>query len=90
MEAAQFCRKRPQRKGIRHRLGLLKKVSKYADDFFRDIKEEYRRNQVDEDDILDAMVLAEFALRSTEDEIKTLPADPPTDSTGLTMAIHYV
>lgn len=87
---SSILQKKATKKGIRHRLGLLKKVSKYADDFFRDIKEEYRRNQVDEDDILDAMVLAEFALRSTEDEIKTLPADPPTDSTGLTMAIHYV
>lgn len=87
---SSILQKKATKKGIRHRLGLLKKVSKYADDFFRDIKEEFRRNQVDEDDILDAMVLAEFALRSTEDEIKTLPSDPPADSTGLTMAIHYV
>lgn len=77
------------KKGLRHRLGLLKDQSPYADDFFRDIKEEYRRNQVDEDDIVDAMSLALFARRSMEGELKTLPEDPPEDSTGLTMAIHY-
>ncbi len=85
-----ILQKKATKKGLRHRLGLLKKVSRYADDFFRDIKEEYRRNQVDEDDILDAMALAAFALRSVDSEIKTLPKDPPLDSTGLPMAIHYV
>ncbi len=78
------------KKGLRHRLGLLKKESKYADDFFRDIKETYRRNQVDEDDIVDAMVLALFSLRSLKNSIKTLPEDPPKDKTGLPMAVHYV
>ncbi len=87
---SSILQKKATKKGIRHRLSLLKKVSEYADDFFRDIKEEYRRNQVDEDDILDAMVLAEFALRSTGDDIQSLPEDPPEDSTGLQMAIHFV
>lgn len=87
---SSILQKKATKKGIRHRLDLLKNVSEYADDFFRDIKEEYRRNQVDEDDILDAMVLAEFALRSIEGEIKTIPENPPTDSTGLPMAIHFV
>lgn len=85
-----ILQKKATKKGLRHRLDLIKKHSKYADDFFRDIKEEYRRNQVDEDDIVDAMVLALFAMRSLEDEIKTLPEDPPGDSQGLPMAIHYV
>lgn len=85
-----ILQKKATKKGLRHRLGLLKDQSKYADDFFRDIKEEYRRNQVDEDDIVDAMALALFVLRSVDGEIKTLPDDPPTDSTGLKMAIHYV
>lgn len=78
------------KKGLRHRLGLLKNHSRYADDFFRDIKEEYRRNQVDEDDIVDAMVLALFARRSIKEEMKTIPENPPVDSKGLKMAIHYV
>lgn len=85
-----ILQKKATKKGLRHRLGLLKDHSVYADDFFRNIKEEYRRNQVDEDDIVDAMVLALFARRSVEGEIKTLPKDPPVDSTGLKMAIHYV
>lgn len=87
---SSILQKKATKKGIRHRLGLLKKHSPYADDFFRDIKEEYRRNQIDEDDILDAMVLALFALRSLDDTIKTIPQEPDTDSTGLPMAIHYV
>ncbi|MGD8748442.1 MAG: DUF429 domain-containing protein [Balneolaceae bacterium] len=85
-----ILQKKATKKGLRHRLGLLKKHSQYADDFFRDIKEEYRRNQVDEDDIVDAMSLALFALRSVDGDMKTLPEDPPVDSTGQRMAIHYV
>ncbi len=85
-----ILQKKATKKGLRHRLNLLTDQSKYADDFFRDTKEDFRRNQVDEDDIIDAMVLAWSALQSTEKELKTLPEDPPTDATGLPMAIHYV
>lgn len=85
-----ILQKKATKKGLRHRLDLIKEKSKYADDFFRDIKEEYRRNQVEEDDIVDAMVLALFAHSSLNGEIKTLPEKPPVDSTGLKMAIHYV
>ena len=85
-----ILQKKATKKGLRHRLGLLKDKSKFADDFFRDIKEEYRRNQVDEDDIVDAMALALFARYSLEDEMQTIPEEPPVDSTGLPMAIHYV
>lgn len=85
-----ILQKKATKKGLRHRLKLLKDRSEYADDFFRDIKEEYRRNQVDEDDIVDAMALAWFALQSVEKEMKTLPEDPPIDSTGLQMAVHFV
>lgn len=84
-----ILQKKATKKGLRHRLGLLKAKSKFADDFFRDIKEDYRRNQVDEDDIVDSMILALYANRSLKEEIKTLPEDPPEDSTGLPMAIHY-
>lgn len=85
-----ILQKKATKKGLRHRLDLIKEQSKYADDFFRDIKEEYRRNQVDEDDIVDAMVLALSARDSLSREIKTIPEDPPTDDIGLKMAIHYV
>lgn len=85
-----ILQKKATKKGLRHRLGLLKDRSKFADDFFRDIKEDFRRNQVDEDDIIDAMSLALYARRSLNDELKTLPEDPSVDSTGLKMAVHYV
>lgn len=85
-----ILQKKATKKGLRHRLGLLKNQNKFVDDFFRDIKEEYRRNQVDEDDIIDAMALALFARRSLDLELKTLPENPEIDSTGLKMAIHYV
>ena len=85
-----ILQKKETKKGLRHRLDLVKEWSRYADNFFRDIKEDYRRNQVEEDDIVDAMVLALFARRSTEETIKTLPENPSKDSTGLRMAIHYV
>lgn len=85
-----ILQKKQTKKGLRHRLGLVKERSKFADDFFRDVKEEFRRNQVDEDDIVDALVLALFALKSTDEPVQTLPGDPPEDSTGLEMAIHYV
>jgi predicted RNase H-like nuclease len=37
---------------------LIRNHEKIAADFFREIKEEYRRNEVEEDDIVDAMALA--------------------------------
>lgn len=61
-----------------------------ADDFFRDIKEDFRRNEVEEDDIVDAMVLAYSAKISEEKGIKTLPEDIEHDSEGMRKAIHYV
>jgi len=85
-----ILQKKATKKGLRHRLDLLKKESSYVDDFFRDIKEEYRRNQVDEDNIIDAMVLGLFALRAVDAPILSLPSDPSQDTTGLPMAIHYV
>lgn len=78
------------KKGLRHRLHLLEAQNKHAGNFFRKIKEIYRRNQIEEDKIINAMVLALFALRSVDQPIKTLPDDPPKDSIGLPMAIHYV
>lgn len=85
-----ILQKKATKKGLRHRLSLLKPYSSQAVKFFREIKEEYRRNQVAEDDIVDALVLALYAKWSVEKEIKTLPEDPPEDPTGLKMAIHYL
>lgn len=87
---SSILQKRSTKKGLRHRLHLLKQQTQYADDFFRDSKEEFRRNQVKEKNILDTLVLALLALRSVDQPIKTLPGEPPIDATGLPMAIHYV
>ena len=78
------------KKGLRHRLNLVTNHEKIAADFFRDIKEEFRRNEVDEDDIVDAMALALAAKQSVGKGLKTIPNEPVTDSEGLVKAIHYV
>ena len=90
LNGGMIYQKKNTKKGLRHRLGLIVDREEVADDFFRDIKEEYRRNQVEEDDIVDAMALALAAKQSIEEGIKTIPDNPPVDSEGLKMAIHYV
>lgn len=82
--------KKNTKKGIQHRLSLLKALETGAGDFFRSIKEEYRRNEVAEDDIVDAMALAHAAKRSVEEGIKSFPENPERDAQGLIKAIHYV
>lgn len=82
--------KKNLKKGIKHRLELIRDREPIADDFFRDIKEEYRRSEIGEDDIVDAMALALFAKRSVSKELKTIPKEAPVDSAGLKMAYHYV
>jgi len=90
LNGGMIYQKKNTKKGIKHRLELLKDLEKISDDFFRDIKEEFRRNEVEEDDIVDAMALAWAAKKSADTDIKTLPDPPEKDSTGLTMAIHYI
>jgi len=82
--------KKNTKKGLRHRLSLVADHEKIAADFFRDIKEEFRRNEVAEDDIVDSMALALSAKQAKAYEIKTLPENPQKDSEGLPMAIHYI
>lgn len=90
LNRGKIFQKKNTKKGLRHRLDLIKVHEPIAADFFRDIKEEFRRNEVEEDDIVDAMVLALAANLSVEKGIKTLPENPPVDSSGLKMAIHYI
>jgi len=82
--------KKNLKKGIRHRLELLIQENEWAGEFFRVIKEEYRRADVGEDDIVDAMVLAYYAKQSVAKGLRTIPNEPPKDSKGLPMAIHFV
>lgn len=90
LNRGMIFQKKNTKKGLRHRLDLIKEHEPSVADFFRDIKEEYRRNEVEEDDIVDSMVLALAANHSVEKGIKTIPEEPPVDSKGLKMAIHYV
>lgn len=89
LNGGMIYQKKNTKKGLRHRLDLVKEHEPVAADFFREIKEEYRRNEVEEDDIVDALALALAAKQSIDKGIKTLPENPPKDSQGLKMAIHY-
>ncbi|SMO91584.1 DUF429 domain-containing protein [Gracilimonas mengyeensis] len=90
LNGGMIYQKKNLKKGIKHRVELLEAQEPIVDDFFRDIKEEFRRNEVEEDDIVDAMVLALYAKRSVEQGLKTLPEEVEYDSEGLPKAIHYV
>jgi len=86
----EIFQKKNLKKGIKHRLQLIEEEEPIVDDFFRDIKEEYRRSDVAEDDIVDAMVLALYAKWSKEKPIKTIPPEVEKDSMGLPKAYHFV
>lgn len=78
------------KKGIKHRLELIKAREAIADDFFREIKEQFRRSEVDEHDIVNAFVLAYFAKLSTEKDVLSLPETIIPDARGMKKAIHFV
>lgn len=90
LNGGMIFQKKNLKKGIRHRLELIKDEEPIADDFFRDIKEEWRRSEVAEDDIVDAMALAYYAKKSEIEGIKTIPTVVSYDSEGLPKAIHFV
>lgn len=90
LNGGMIYQKKNTKKGLKHRLDLVDTREKAASDFFREIKEEFRRNEVEEDDIVDAMALAFAAKKSEEGEIKTLPENAAEDSKGLKMAVHYI
>ncbi|MFV1883460.1 MAG: DUF429 domain-containing protein [Balneola sp.] len=90
LNGGMIFQKKNLKKGIRHRLELIKEEEPIADDFFRDIKEEWRRSDVGEDDIVDAMALAYYAKKSQTEGIRTIPSEVSYDSEGLPKAIHLV
>lgn len=90
LNGGMIFQKKNLKKGIRHRLELIKEEEPIADDFFREIKEEWRRSDVAEDDIVDAMVMAYYAKKSQRDGIRTIPEEVSYDSKGLPKAIHFV
>ncbi|MTI87654.1 MAG: DUF429 domain-containing protein [Balneolaceae bacterium] len=90
LNGGMIYQKKNLKKGIKHRLKLVEDKEAVCDDFFRDIKEDFRRNEVEEDDIVDAMVLAYYAKLSKEKGVQTLPEEVPYDSEGMRKAIHFV
>lgn len=90
LNGGMIYQKKNTKKGLKHRLDLVAVHEPVAVDFFREIKEKYRRNEVEEDDIVDSMALAYAARVSGHKPLKTLPDEPLSDSKGLIMAIHYV
>jgi predicted RNase H-like nuclease len=90
LNEGEIFQKKNLKKGIKHRLKLIEEEEPVVDDFFRDIKEEYRRSEIAEDDIVDAMVLALFAKWSKEKPLKTIPAKVEKDAMGLPKAYHFV
>ncbi|HAW81416.1 MAG TPA: DUF429 domain-containing protein, partial [Balneola sp.] len=90
LNQGEIFQKKNLKKGIKHRLGLIEEEEPVVDDFFRDIKEEYRRSEIAEDDIVDAMVLALFAKWSKEKPLKTIPSDVEKDAMGLPKAYHFI
>lgn len=90
LNGGMIFQKKNTKKGLRHRLSLVSDREEVAKDFFRDIKEEFRRNEVEEDDIVDSMALALASKQSKEKGLKRLPENPEEDSSGLIKAIHYV
>ncbi len=90
LNGGMIYQKKNTKKGLKHRLELVAEFEPIAADFFREIKEEFRRNEVEENDIVDAMALAYGAKNSIDKPIRTLPDNPEVDSSGLRMAIHYL
>ena len=90
LNGGQIYQKKKTKRGLRHRLDLITALEPVADDFFRDIKEEFRRNEVAEDDIVDAMVLALAAKETVTAQMLRMPEEPDVDETGLLKAIHYL
>src|SRR5690625_1816805 len=89
--------KKNSKKGILHRLDLISGQEPVAAEYFRQMKEECRRNIVDcgrkgvvGDAIVDAMLLALCAKESETTPIKTRPEKPENGSCGLVKAIHCI
>jgi predicted RNase H-like nuclease len=74
--------------GRNERIALLRRFFPAADALHAEALQRYRRRQVAVDDVLDAMVLA-ISARLGRSAYRTLPENPPCDSTGLAMQIVF-
>lgn len=68
--------------GRMERLDILERHLPGCREFFEQTSRLYPRSDLQPDDILDAMVSAVVAVRYT-DQLRTMPANPPTDSAGV-------
>lgn len=90
LNGQQIFQNRGIKKGLKHRLDLITDQVSEAGELYRTLKEEYRRNEIEELDILDAVVLAYGAARAAKGKTLSLPEDPPKDSHGVAMGIWYM
>lgn len=74
--------------GYQERRDLLTRVDPRCEEIIESAREIYQSEGVDPDDILDALAITIIA-SGREDTLKTLPADPDTDTRGLPMEIVY-
>lgn len=81
--------KKKTEEGKSLRLKVLEKVWKNPDRFYEKVLNQFKRNELAGDDILDAMVLSCFATNSLKNGLYSFPEDPPKDKMGLKMGIFY-
>lgn len=74
--------------GFEERLSVIRKVYSECDELVDDALNEYKRRDLSEDDILDALVAAVTA-RYGFNALKTIPDTPELDETGLPMEMVY-
>lgn len=75
------------RRGLRHRLDLLSDRWDGWMDLYRETKENYRRNEIEEIEILHLLTLAHAAGRLANGEGRRIPESPERDADGFPMAI---
>ena len=80
--------KKPKQ-GLDERLGVLARLSRNANEFYKRIRNQYKVKDVRSDDIVDAMAAALTANLSERYGIQTLPQTPEIDLHGLRMEIVF-
>lgn len=73
--------------GICQRLHVLSAYIEDVNKIFDQTRSRYKKNQVADDDIIDALACAVTALFN--DSLSTLPHTPETDKNGIPMEIVY-
>lgn len=74
--------------GFEERLSVIRKVYGECDELVNDSLHEYKRRDLNKDDILDALV-AVVTARYGINALKTIPDVPELDETGLPMEMVY-